>query len=470
VTITDSELEAGLRNLRGRADDIAPPPSDLARRTRERYRAQRRSRAAIAASSLVAALIILGVPVVAATIVPGDRGRTAAPSEPSERADVPTLAEIPTRGSLAGNADWLQAVTKLSWRSTAPEPAPVPGTAGMVHEPPVESRRVAFAGDVPGARVALVLGLDSRTVHAWFVGPVGATPDQMVLAAPPGETSWRHPLALMDAPDPESDSATLVVVAWPGDEVSLVTGRSVDAAGKTSEHREPVPTTDGAGAIATSGPPTWPLEVQLWVRQSAGSYHPELTVTDRALDLRRPVPDVADPRGLRASVRDEDLQAAVEALAGYYGMPAGDLRPTLLAGDPISGASRSSVVLVGVTFPSGATTAAQVIIWGSSDSVSGLASQVALTDVAPAGTALLDRIVAVPSSVPGAILLTVSGPTTAVLAEVHSPNGTLIARLPLSAGAGSTAVTDPLDGATVRVFDGEGSLLAESPLTGGVNG
>jgi hypothetical protein len=127
-------------------------------------------------------------------------------------------------------------------------------------------------------------------------------------------------------------------------------------------------------------------------------------------------------------------------------------------------------VLVGATFPSGATTAAQVIIWGSSDSVSGLASQVALTDVAPAGTALLDRIVAVPSSVPGAILLTVSGPTTAVLAEVHSPNGTLIARLPLSAGAGSTAVTDPLDGATVRVFDGGGSLLAESPLTGGVNG
>ena len=40
MTITDSELEAGLRNLRGRADDIAPPPSDLARRTRERYRAQ----------------------------------------------------------------------------------------------------------------------------------------------------------------------------------------------------------------------------------------------------------------------------------------------------------------------------------------------------------------------------------------------------------------------------------------------
>lgn len=71
---------------------------------------------------------------------------------------------------------------------------------------------------------------------------------------------------------------------------------------------------------------------------------------------------------------------------------------------------------------------------------------------------------------PGAIVLTDSGPAPAVLAAVHGPDGTLIRRLPLTAGAGTTAVTAPLGDATVRLFDGRGTLLAEAPLTDGVNG
>ncbi|TQN40839.1 hypothetical protein FHU33_0190 [Blastococcus colisei] len=465
MTTSDTELEAGLRSLRTRADEIAPPRSDLAQRTRERYRAERRSRAAWAAGGLAALIVLVGVPVASSMTLGGGRAETAAPSTGSSPDPLTSLARIPTRGSLAGDADWLEAVTQLSWEFTAPEPGLPPRTAVTVHDPPLDTRVVAFAGDVPGARVALVLGLDSRPLKAWFIGPVGASPDQMVLAAPPGETTWRQPLALMDAPNPASDSATLVVVAWPGDEVTLLTGRTVDAAGKTTENREPVPTTDGVGAITTPGRPGWPLEVQLWVHQDAGSYNPDLTVTDRALDRTSPLPDVADPRGLRGSVRDEDLRAAVEALAGYYGMPAGDLDPTLLAGAPITGGSRSTVVLVGATFPSGATTAAQVIIWGSDDSPSGLASQVGLTEVAPAGTDLLDRVFAVPSSVPGAILLTVSGPADAVLAEASSADGTLIMRLPLTEGAGTAAVTANPGDATVRFFDRDGSFLAETPLT-----
>jgi hypothetical protein len=456
VTLSDPELETRLRDLRDRADHIAPAPFDLAERTRERFRVERRRRTALAAAGLAAVLVLVGVPVAASGLLADRLGGETATSP-----DRPALSDLPTRGSLAGDAEWLEAVTMLSWASAAGGP-----------DLPVQDPTVAFAGDVPGGRAALVLGrdLDGKPWHAWFLGPIGADPDQMALAAPPDETTELAPLALMDAPDPASDTATLVVVAWPGDGVTLVTGRTVDAAGKTSEHREPVPTTDGAGAITTPGPPTWPLERQLWVQQSAGSYTPQLTVTDRALHRDRPVPDVADPRGLRGSVRDEDLQAAVEALAGYYGMPAGDLRPTLLAGEPISGGSRSSVVLVGATFPSGATTAAQVIIWGSDDSASGLASQVGLTEVHPAGTALLDRVFAVPSSVPGAILLTVSGPSTGVLAEAYSADDRLIMRLPLTSGAGTTAVTAPLDDITVRVFDDSGALLAEGPLTRGVNG
>lgn len=152
-----------------------------------------------------------------------------------------------------------------------------------------------------------------------------------------------------------------------------------------------------AATANTRGQGTWPLDVQLRVQQEAGSYHPQMAITERALAVERAaLPDVADPRGLRGSVRDEDLRGAVEALAGYYGMPAGDLRPTLLAGAPLTGSSPSSTVLVGVTLPSGATTVAFVVVWENSDSGSGYSSQVALTEVRPAGTALLDQVFAVP--------------------------------------------------------------------------
>ena len=112
MTISDTELEAGLRNLRTRADDIAPPPFDLAERTRERYRAQRRSRAAIGAGGLVAALVIVGVPLAAsALLADGGSREMAAPSRPDY---LTSLYGTGTRGSLAGDEDWLAGVQALS--------------------------------------------------------------------------------------------------------------------------------------------------------------------------------------------------------------------------------------------------------------------------------------------------------------------------------------------------------------------
>ena len=55
------------------------------------------------------------------------------------------------------------------------------------------------------AAVTLVLGLAGNTVSAWFIGPVGAGTDQMVLAAPRRDDA-AAPLALMDAADPAWDS------------------------------------------------------------------------------------------------------------------------------------------------------------------------------------------------------------------------------------------------------------------------
>jgi hypothetical protein len=231
VTISDTELEAGLRDLRSRVDHLTPAPVDLARRTRERYRAQRRGRIALATGALVAALVVVGVPSVASTVLDG-RGQTAAPTTGGDPGRLPSLADLPTRGSLSNDSAWVEQARLLPWSWTA-----APGTTP---EAPVDTRKVAFAGDVPGARVALVVGGNAQPAAAWFLGPVGAAPEQMALAAPPSDTIDQQPLALLDVPDPASESRTLVVVAWPGETASLVTGRTVDANGKTAEHRRPI--------------------------------------------------------------------------------------------------------------------------------------------------------------------------------------------------------------------------------------
>ena len=199
------------RPARTRADDVAPPPHDLAGRTRERHRAQRRGRMRLAAGGLVAALVVVGVPVVGVD----DRWRLRARHRGTRRraapGPAPSLDDLPTRGSLADDEDWVEAVRRSTW---AVDPAALRRPASPTRRS--TRRTVAFAGDVPGGRVALVLGADGRArLHAWFIGPVGATPDQMALADLPRTRSAGCRWRCCDAPDPASDSGPLVVVAGP---------------------------------------------------------------------------------------------------------------------------------------------------------------------------------------------------------------------------------------------------------------
>jgi hypothetical protein len=99
VTISDLELEAGLRDLRARTDHLAPLPADLAHRTRERYRAQRRARTAMAAGGLLALVLFVGVPVAASTFLADPQhGQAAIPSRHTFTPAAPTgLYALPTR-------------------------------------------------------------------------------------------------------------------------------------------------------------------------------------------------------------------------------------------------------------------------------------------------------------------------------------------------------------------------------------
>jgi hypothetical protein len=465
VTISDSELEAGLRNLRTRADDIAPPPFDLAQQTRHRYRAQRRSRAALAAGGLVAALVFIGVPVAASTFaadpqrreVAGPSGRTFVPSPPTG------LYALPTRGSLADDEGWLSDVTALEW--DLPDPDAYGG--GMeLPDAPVDTRRVAFAGDIPSGRVALVLGMDNRhVVHAWFTGPAGADADELVLASPPSQAGPDTALALLDAPDATARSATLLVVAQPGDTVDRGLIPVVEASGEERAERVDVAVEDGIAV--TEAPAPWPWASpgsDVRVRSAAGDDRPvQLEESER---LRGGIvssvvpPEVApaDPRGLAGRTDPEASSWSVGSVLANYGLTAEQAQPTLLAVGPLGSRVNRYGELYGMTHPSGATTT-WLMTYSTGGPDTGVTSM--QFSSAPAGTALLDRVIAVQADA-GVLVSAPAG----VQAQVLDAAGAVLVTVPLERGAGTAPYNGRQEGVTVRVLDGAGDVLAETTLTG----
>jgi hypothetical protein len=177
--------------------------------------------------------------------------------------------------------------------------------------------------------------------------------------------------------------------------------------------------------------------------------------------VAEPVP-IADPRGLSGAVNGDDAQFAAGELMSYYGLTAEELRPTLLAAGPVGGGSAMSTLLVGVTLPSGATATCLVTYQRDRQEVGSTAM---LSDPEQAGTAMLDRLYAVPS----ANALTVSGPVAGVVAEVLLEDGTLHTSIPLVAGAGVGPLPPPAP-ASVRIRDASGALVAEGMLSGRADG
>lgn len=460
MPISDSELETGLRTLRTRADVLAPPPADLADRTRKLHRAQRRSRAALAAGGLVTLAVLVGVPVAASSLLAGDRGsEVAAPSGPTRDA-APALYDVPTRGSLAGDEEWLAGVREREWMS--PELAAVLPPGVELPDPPVETRRVAWAGEVGGGRVALVLGRTEQgsVVQAWFTGPGDAAPGEMALLGTPGTGTRLEPVALLATPEPGSAQRVLVVVGMPGDEARVLTGRTVRASADVVDHWSSVAMEDGAGALALGATYDWSTGMQLEMARPGESraFFPHTTIGDDLVRAWNEPVEVADPRGLRGLVHEDVLQQAARQLAGRYGLPLRDLRPTLLAAGAVNGDPGTRTLLLGHTFPSGATGAAFVDY--RTDSFDMAYDDSFGVTLAPAGTPLLEQVFAVPT--PGWI--TISGPGSGVLAEVYLADGTLHATVPLVDGAGVGPLRSPTAD-RVRILDDRGAVVAEAPLS-----
>jgi hypothetical protein len=378
-----------------------------------------------------------------------DRDRVA----PTPQRTHPTeYFDMATRGTLADDAAWVSGV------------ASSPAVADLPPE-----RHVTLATDAPEERIAFVLGRDTdQVVAAWLVGPSGATPEQMALATAPFAVSGWDPVALWDVPPAQWTGGLLVVVGHPGDEISFLLGRSVTAGGEVERAANRLPVTDGI-AVAPVGPPPAPSGTLVLVDSPGNGWRTSPVLSDRARLIAEAPVRPADPRQLGGTVDPDRLQSVLRDMVAAYGIPAARISPMLLATGPVGGAG-DQAVLVGATLPSGATVAwLGVAGSGPGDPV----IRVVRTVPAPAGTALLDRVIAVPagwavsrlplppgSGPPG--WLVVSGPRAGTTAEALDADGDLLASFPLVAGAGVGAV--PPGTAGIRVLDDTDRDLGAAPL------
>ncbi len=196
----DADVRDALHRLAARAGpprgvDTAEAAIDLARR-------RLRSRAATAAGVLVAALVVVTAPALVPDAVPAPEPTAA--GQPTPQAA--SAADLPTRGSLAGDEEFLAGVRALPW-TTAP---------GGDDGPPRADRRVVFAGDLPGGRrwVLVAASDGGQLLHTWFGGPAGAAPAELDLLAAPERTGRVTTFALLDT---AGAGPLLVVVPRPGD-------------------------------------------------------------------------------------------------------------------------------------------------------------------------------------------------------------------------------------------------------------
>ena len=157
----------------------------------------------------------------------------------------PSLYDVPTRGSLAGDAAFVAGVAAIDWAG--------PANAALSElSPPASTRRVLFAGDVPGGhRWALVMGrIGDRYRTAWFAGRTGAPPGQLALWLGIDDAAPDVPLTLQDAGAP---TGPLVVVGMPGDRVEYSPGQDRGADGRLARSYTELPVVDGVslGEVTT---------------------------------------------------------------------------------------------------------------------------------------------------------------------------------------------------------------------------
>jgi hypothetical protein len=465
----ETELQERLTRL---ADRTAPPPREaLAEVVVARHRTQRRQ--AIGLGSVVAA--VAAVVVVSTTLIAdGPSAEPAVASGAAAASGVDVLAG-PTRGSLAGDTAFVDGVRRLWWSSSA----------GI--DVPVDTRRVVFAGEVAGVRLALVAGENtaepeqrdptlqtdqgalSDVAIAWFAGSAGATPQQMQLVSVPTGVDPTVPAALSDAA-----TGALAVVTAPGDTVEVSPRPEIAADASVSRTWQPVDAPDGVAEVALA-PSAGPFDQALRYRVSRDGA--ELVTTMHWGHVAHgPVPSTVPLDWLRpapvASPADTMLGGTVQQLLGLLGVTPASARVSVVwAGDvpaPVeSGTAR--LHLLAATLPSGAVYLQTSLAIALPDGASGGGESG--SGIRPAGTPLSELTVAVRCDATDmsegsdvVSSLVVVAPATAVSARAVALDGEVLAEFPLAEGV--AVVPFPERAADVETLAADGRVLERTrPLT-----
>ncbi|MPQ96422.1 hypothetical protein GB931_00475 [Modestobacter sp. I12A-02628] len=338
----------------------------------ERRRVQRRTRVAVLSAAACTALVVAMVPLLLGAT--GPAGQTATPSavppssdgvtDESIQAQLPVdLLSAPTRGSLAGDAAYVEAVRTADWTDLS---------GGFAQ---VADRRVAFVGDVPGGRWALVVGqTGGRLAHQWFTGPPGAAAGELVADRSGVESEgdafvYVLPTGSHQAPGSppgagteltEVDELTVVVVAQPGDVVQVSDRVVVEADGAVSRDFVPAPGGDGVAVTQLPGTVLDTSEgsssaVFRLVRDGTAGPVRTLGLSDPLVLTDPPPLDLRPLRPGSSDVSPDLVRFAAVEVARHVGLPADQLDPQVLWSGPVSaGDGQISVAMVALRMPSGA--------------------------------------------------------------------------------------------------------------------
>ncbi|MBA3367121.1 MAG: hypothetical protein H0T99_00320 [Geodermatophilaceae bacterium] len=390
-------LEQKLRDtLRHAADDVGtahPAAGVRSAGMRALVRRRSRRRATVLGAGLAVLLVGVGIPTGTSLFSSSDNspaGPQQSPAPIPESTAEPTpsvgIFDGPARGSLAGDADFLEAIRELPWEILEP----IPSTSSQP-APPRESRRVVFAGDVPEGRWALVVAdysgplvteeptepADSTSGSS--VPPGGETPDPSERTRTPLSAVWyaggaqatadqmelvRGSVISSDLPESIYDPTTgaLVVVAAPGDLIEVSQRPRLGSDGTVSRAFADVASDAGVASTSVEPQPFGRVRNAVQVRVSRAGVVLEERSPSSIFARDAPEAPAVGFEVLRPSsgrlgaderTRAQDLAAEI---LGSYGLRPAETAIQVSYSGPIGSliSAPADLVVVTVTFPSGA--------------------------------------------------------------------------------------------------------------------
>jgi hypothetical protein len=466
------DIETRLRHdLAERAEDIAAAPDGFVEHVLDGHRAQRRHRTGLLALAAFIGLIAVLVPV---AIAGGGRGQTAGPTAtPSSTSAVPAgpvvpdgRYDLPPRGSLAGDAAFVQGLLDLPWNRRN-------SSDDLIPDPAADTRSVVFAGAVPGGVQALVIGWEGGGwAGRWLHGAAGAAPADLVAINEPGPVDPNLPMTQHWTSD---GVGALVVVGRPGDVVEFSFGQTINANGSIA--RDPfqeVGDADGVAVIDLTG--VYDRTSSLRITRdgqvleglgSAGGGSDGWAVGDGYL------PGALD--GAAGSPDPLLVRSAVDALIPELGTPVDQLRTRVLWGGPIGNSQEPGAVAVVLTLQvrSGAVVLAGwfgadlAAVPGGPGPTYGPCLQSVLpagTDVAAAGAAMICDFVGRKDGADLGHQLVVLPPGGTAEVRMTGADGGVLATAPVSGPALVAAAPDGVTGVTA--LDAAGAVTGKLPIRG----